>query len=138
MSEWIWIQRSVVLAAHGEQLAEHGGASGIRDMGLLESALARAPNLAAYGDPDAAALAAAYGFGIARNHPFVDGNKRAALIATELFLALNGFDLMVDDAECVVTILALAAGELEETEFAVWLRRHMELRRPSAAKGSKA
>lgn len=128
MSEWIWIQRSVVLAAHGEQLAEHGGASGIRDMGLLESALARAPNLAAYGDPDAAALAAAYGFGIARNHPFVDGNKRAALIATELFLALNGFDLMVDDAECVVTILALAAGELEEAEFAAWLRAHLVAR----------
>lgn len=125
MIGWIWIQRSVVLAAHGEQLAEHGGASRIRDMGLLESALARAPNLAAYGDPDAAALAAAYGFGIARNHPFVDGNKRAALIATELFLALNGFELTVDDAECVVTVLALAAGELEEAEFAAWLRAHL-------------
>jgi death-on-curing protein len=124
LSEWIWIQRSVVLAAHDEQLVEHGGASGIRDMGLLESALARAPNLAAYGDPDAAALAAAYGFGIARNHPFVDGNKRAALIATELFLALNGLELEAGDAECVLTILALAAGELDEAEFAGWLRQH--------------
>jgi death-on-curing protein len=128
VSKWIWIQRSVVLAAHGEQLAEHGGASGVRDMGLLESALARAPNLAAYDDPDVAALAAGYGFGIARNHPFVDGNKRAALIATELFLALNGYELMVGDAECVVTILALAAGELDEAEFGAWLRAHLVAR----------
>ena len=95
----------------------------------MESALARAPNLAAYGDPDAAVLAAAYGFGIARNHPFVDGNKRAALIATELFLALNGFELTVDDAECVVAVLALAAGELEEAEFAAWLREHLVTRK---------
>lgn len=138
MSEWTWIQRSVVLAAHDEQLVEHGGASGVRDMGLLESALARAPNLAAYGDPDIAELAAAYGFGIARNHPFVDGNKRAALIATELFLALNGFDLTVGDAECVVTILALASGELDEASFAAWLRRHVEPRRPSPARRLKA
>jgi len=129
MKRWIWIDRRVVIAAHNEQLAEHGGAAGIRDAGLLESALARAENLAAYGDPDVAALAAAYGFGIARNHPFVDGNKRAALVATELFLALNGFDLVVGDVECVVTILALAAGELDEAEFAGWLRTHIEQRR---------
>lgn len=129
MSLWVWVERSVVIAAHNEQLAEHGGAAGTRDQGLLESALARAENLAAYGDPDVAALAAAYGFGIIRNHPFVDGNKRAALIATELFLALNGFDLVVDDAECVVTILALAAGDLDEAEFAGWLRAHLEPRR---------
>jgi death-on-curing protein len=128
MSDWVWIQRRVIIAAHDEQLAEHGGASGIRDVGLLESALARAENLAAYGDPDAAALAAAYGFGITRNHPFVDGNKRAALIASELFLALNGYGLDVGDAECVLTILALAAGELEEVEFAAWLREHLAKR----------
>jgi death-on-curing protein len=128
MNRWTWIERSVVIAAHNEQLAEHGGAAGTRDEGLLESALARAANLAADGDPDAAALAAAYGFGIVRNHPFVDGNKRAALIATELFLALNGFDLVVGDVECVVTILALAAGELDEAEFAGWLRSHIEPR----------
>ncbi len=128
MSDWVWIMRSVVIAAHHEQLAEHGGAAGIRDAGLLESALARPENLAAYGDPDAASLAAAYGFGIVRNHPFVDGNKRAALIATELFLALNGFDLAVDDAECVLIVLALAAGELKEEEFAAWLRGHLEPR----------
>jgi death-on-curing protein len=128
MSDWVWIQRRVIIAAHDEQLAEHGGASGIRDVGLLESALARAENLAAYGDPDVAALAATYGFGIVRNHPFVDGNKRAALIATELFLALNGFELEVGDAECVLTILALATGELDEDEFAGWLHEHLAKR----------
>lgn len=128
MSRWVWIERSVVIAAHNEQLAEHGGAAGTRDEGLLESALARAENLAAYGDPDVAALAAAYGFGIIRNHPFVDGNKRAGLIATELFLALNGFELVVGDAECVATILALASGDLDEAEFAGWLRTHIEPR----------
>ena len=132
MSDWVWIMRSVVIAAHHEQLAEHGGAAGIRDAGLLDSALARPENLAAYGDPDIASLAAAYGFGIVRNHPFVDGNKRAALIATELFLALNGFDLVVDDAECVLVVLALAAGDLKEEEFAAWLRGHIEPRRPKA------
>lgn len=126
--QWVWVARSVVIAAHNEQLAEHGGAAGIRDAGLLESALARAENLAAHGDPDVAALAAAYGFGIVRNHPFVDGNKRAALVTTELFLALNGFYLAVGDVECVVTILALAAGELEEVEFAGWLREHLVAR----------
>lgn len=129
MNDWAWIQRRVIVAAHGEQLAEHGGAGGIRDAGLLESALARAQNLAAYGDPDVAALAAAYGFGIARNHPFVDGNKRAALIATELFLVLNGHELVAGDADCVLTVLALAAGELEEAEFAAWLRQHLVTRK---------
>lgn len=129
MSDWVWIQRRVIIAAHGEQLAEHGGAGGIRDAGLLESALARAQNLAAHGDPDVAALAAAYGFGIARNHPFVDGNKRAALIATELFLALNGYELVAGDADCVLIVLALAAGELEEAEFAAWLREHLARRK---------
>ncbi len=129
MSDWVWIARSVVIAAHNVQLAEHGGAAGIRDAGLLESALARAENLAACGDPDVAALAAAYGFGIVRNHPFVDGNKRAALITTELFLAMNGFDLVVEDVECVVTILSLAAGELEEAEFAAWLREPLVSRK---------
>jgi death-on-curing protein len=110
-------------------LAEYGGAGGIRDAGLLESALARAQNLAAYGDPDVAALAAAYGFGITRNHPFVDGNKRAALIATELFLVLNGHELVAGDAYCVLTVLALATGELDEAEFAGWLREHLVKRK---------
>jgi death-on-curing protein len=134
VSDWVWIVRSVVIAAHNEQLAEHGGAAGIRDAGLLDSALVRAENLAAYGDPDIAALAAAYGFGIVRNHPFIDGNKRAALITTELFLAMNGAELVVDDAECVLTVLALADGELEDAAFAAWLRRHVEPRRPSPVK----
>lgn len=126
--QWTWVAHKVVIAAHNEQLAEHGGATGVRDAGLLESALARAENLAAYDNPDVAALAAAYGFGIIRNHPFVDGNKRAALVTTELFLALNGFDLLVGDVECVLTILSLAAGELDEAMFAEWLRQHIVAR----------
>ncbi len=128
-TQWTWLARNVIIAAHNEQLAEHGGVSGIRDAGLLESALARAENLAAYGNPDVAALAAAYGFGIIRNHPFVDGNKRAALVSTELFLALNGFDLVVGDVECVLTIISLAAGELDEAAFASWLRTHIVARK---------
>jgi death on curing protein len=125
---WVWLDPEVILAVHDEQLAEHGGAAGVRDAGLLESALARPHNLAAYGEPDAAALAAAYGYGLARNHPFVDGNKRSAFVAVELFLALNGFQLEADDGACVVAMLALAAGELEEPEFADWLRRHIARR----------
>ena len=118
---WVWIDPEVILAVHEEQLAEHGGA-GVRDAGLMESALAKPVNLAAYGDPDAADLAAAYGFGLARNHPFVDGNKRTAFVAVELFLALNGWTLTASDADCVMTMLSLAAGELDEATFAAWLR----------------
>lgn len=117
-----WLSEKLALAIHDEQIAEHGGASGVRDLSLLQSALARAPNLAAYGTPDTAALAAAYGFGLARNHPFVDGNKRTALVLTELFLTLNGYDLVADDATCVKTILALAEGSLSEEAFAEWVR----------------
>ena len=124
MSQWIWIEEAVVWAVHEAQLAEHGGSAGVRDSGLLASALARPLNLAAYGDPDVAALAAAYGYGIARNHPFIDGNKRTAFVCTELFLVLNGYSLLADDALCVSTMLALAAGELAETELADWLRTH--------------
>jgi len=91
MTGWIWVDPTVVLAVHEEQLAEYGGSAGIRDAGLLESALARPKNLAAYGEPDVAELAASYGFGIARNHPFVDGNKRTAFVSVELFLRLNGY-----------------------------------------------
>ena len=121
---WAWIESSVVLAVHDEQLAEHGGASGVRDAGLLESALARPLHLSTYGEPDVADLAAAYGFGLARNHPFIDGNKRTAFVAVELFLALNGCSLTADDANCVLTMLALAAGELSEAGFATWVRKH--------------
>lgn len=121
---WVWIDAAVLRAAHDEQLAEHGGGAGTRDEGLLESALARGRNLAAYGDPDVAQLAAAYGFGVARNHPFVDGNKRTALVAIELFLLLNGWELHASDADCVMQILALAAGELDEDSLAAWIRAH--------------
>jgi death-on-curing protein len=117
-----WIEESVVLALHEEHLAEHGGPVGIRDRGLLESALFRPQNLIGYGDPDLAALAAAYGFGLARNHPFIDGNKRTAFTVMELFLALNGQELIADDPSCIVTILKLAEGSLTEAEFADWIR----------------
>ncbi len=122
---WIWLDRAVLIAAHGEQLAEHGGASGIRDENLFDSAIARPLNLAAYGNPDAASLAAAYGVGLAKNHPFIDGNKRTAFVAVETFLLLNGHELNATDAECVLTMLAVAAGEMDEAAFANWLRAHM-------------
>ena len=105
----------------------------MRDQGLLESALAQAPNLTAYAEPDVAALAAAYGFGIARNHPFVDGNKRAAFLSVGLFLALNGYRLKATQADATVMMLGLAAGELDEAEFAGWLRTHVEQRNNGAA-----
>jgi death-on-curing protein len=123
---WIWIDQRVLLAVHEEQLAEHGGAAGTRDMGLFESALAKPKNLALYADPepDAAALAASYGCGIARNQPFIDGNKRTAFVAVELFLLLNGFELVAEDTDCVLTMLAVASGTLDESAFAAWLRQH--------------
>lgn len=123
-SYWVWIDAQVLLAVHDEQLAEHGGGSGVRDAGLFDSALARPVNLAAHGEPDFADLAASYGFGLAKNHPFVDGNKRTAFVAVELFLALNGYQLQANDTDCVMTMLALAASELEEADFAAWLRQN--------------
>jgi len=123
---WIWIAVDVAVAAHAEQLAEHGGGEGVRDMRLLESAMARPQNLASYGQPDIAELAAAYAFGIARNHPFVDGNKRTAAVVSETFLVLNGYRLEASDAELVVAFLALAAGELSEEEMADWFRTHSQ------------
>jgi death on curing protein len=128
MPGWTWIGREAALAAHAEQLAEHGGADGIRDMGALESALVRPNNLAAYGEPDAADLAAAYAFGIARNHPFVDGNKRTAAVVSVGFLFLNGLEFTATPAELTVAFLALAAGELSEVEMADWFRRHLVAR----------
>lgn len=121
----VWLSRAVVLAVHEEQLAEHGGAVGLRDAALLDAALHRPKNLAAYGDPpaDLPALAAAYAFGIARDHPFMDGNKRTSLVAAETFLALNGLALDVDDVELLTTWLALADGTLTEAALATWLRR---------------
>ncbi|MFP5428631.1 MAG: type II toxin-antitoxin system death-on-curing family toxin [Gammaproteobacteria bacterium] len=124
MSNWTWLDRAVMIAAHDEQLAEHGGAAGFRDEGLFDSALARPLNLAAYESPDACALAASYAVALAKNHPFIDGNKRTAFVAMELFLLLNGHDLNATDAECVLTMLAVATGEWDETTLADWLRDH--------------
>ena len=119
---WVWLDPSVIHAVHDEQLGEHGGSAGLRDAGLLESALARPMHLAVYGEADAASLAAAYGYGLAKNHPFVDGNKRTAFVAVELFLALNGWTLTASDADCVLAMLRLAASEWSEAQFAQWLR----------------
>ncbi|MES3012280.1 MAG: type II toxin-antitoxin system death-on-curing family toxin [Pseudomonadota bacterium] len=119
---WVWIDPSVIHAVHDEQLGEHGGSAGLRDAGLLESALARPLQLAAYDEPDAASLAAAYGFGLAKNHSFIDGNKRTAFVAVELFLALNGWSLVANDADCVMAMLRLAAGDMSEGQFADWVR----------------
>ena len=121
---WVWIDPVVIRAIHGEQLAEHGGGMGTRDEGFLESALARPMQLAAYDTPDVADLAAAYGHGLAKNHPFIDGNKRTAFVAVELFLALNGSVLTANDADCVMTMLAVAASDIDEASFADWIRRH--------------
>ncbi len=125
---FVWIEKPVAWAIHDAQLREHGGSPGVRDEGLLESALARPVNLAAYGDPGIEDCAAAYGFGIARNHPFIDGNKRTAFVCIELFLALNRQELIADDLECVTTMLALAAGDLAEAALADWIRRHLRSR----------
>ena len=124
-SRWIWVALDVAIAAHAEQLAEHGGGEGVRDAGALESAMARPVNLALYGTPQISELAAAYAFGIARNHPFVDGNKRTAAVVSETFLAINGYQLEASDAELVVAFLDLAAGELSEAELAAWFREHL-------------
>lgn len=124
MTTWQWLDQAVLIAVHEMQLTEHGGGAGLRDLGLLESAFARFLNLAAYGEPDACALAAAYGCGIARNHAFIDGNERTAFVAVELFLRLNGWRLAASDADCVLTMLAVSTGELTENEFAAWLRAH--------------
>ncbi|WP_296752706.1 type II toxin-antitoxin system death-on-curing family toxin [Thiobacillus sp.] len=121
-SDWIWLDRAVLIAAHDEQLAEHGGAAGFRDEGLFDSALARPLNLTAYESPDVCALAASYAVALAKNRPFVDGNKRTAFIAMELFLALNGHELNATDAECVLAMLSVAASEWDETTLAAWLR----------------
>lgn len=125
-SDWRWVALDVAATTHAEQLAEHGGGEGVRDERLLESAMARPRNLAAYGDPDAVALAAAYAYGIARNHPFVDGNKRTAAVVSETFLVLNGYRLTATDAELVVAFVALAARELSEDEIADWFRERVE------------
>lgn len=126
MSGWKWINRQVLLLLHEESLAEHGGASGLRDEGLLESALARPLNLTLYAEPDVADLAAAYGVGLAKNHAFVDGNKRAAFLSVGLFLALNGYRLAATQADATLTMLSVASGELLEVEFSNWIRTKLK------------
>ncbi len=125
----VWIEKALAIAIHERQLAEHGGDSGVRDDGLLDSALGRPQQLQAYGDPppDLADLAASLAFGLARNHPFVDGNKRTAAVACETFIMLNGAVLLADDLALYPRYVALAEGSLSETEFTSWLREHIRL-----------
>ncbi|KFC74504.1 Death-on-curing family protein [Bosea sp. LC85] len=125
MASPIWVNKTVVLALHDEQLVEHGGAPGIRDEGLLDSALARPKNLHSHEQADLAGLAACYGYGLAQNHPFVDGNKRTSLVVTELFLGLNGCEMIADDEDLVFTWLSLAAGQTTEAALADWLRSRL-------------
>ena len=125
MAEPVWVDFEVLLAIHDEQIAEHGGVPGIRDRGLLESAMARPRNQFAYAEESLARLAAQYAFGLSRNHPFIDGNKRTSLAVLELFLLLNGHELTATDAECVTTFLALAAGDVTEDQLAAWVADHL-------------
>lgn len=122
MSEPVWLTPEIVIAIHEMQLAEHGGPAGIRDMGMLESALGRPQNKFAYSETDLAVLAAAYGFGVARNHPFIDGNKRTSLLVIYTFLGINDVDFIVPEAEFATIILDLAAGEVSEESLARWIR----------------
>ncbi|MDJ0692524.1 MAG: type II toxin-antitoxin system death-on-curing family toxin [Xenococcaceae cyanobacterium MO_188.B32] len=127
MNSFVWIEPVALKLLHGESLAEHGGLAGIRDEGLLMSALARPQNLFAYENvTDISRLAAAYAYGITKNHPFVDGNKRAAFLSIGLFLALNGFILEVEPSVAVNTMLALAAGNLNEVELTKWIYAHIQ------------
>ena len=121
---WRWIDRRALCLLHDESVAEHGGAPGLRDEGLLESALARPLNMVAYGAPDVLELAAAYGVGLAKNHAFVDGNERVAFLAVGLFLALNGYRLRASQADATLTMFAVAAGSLDEAAISIWLRQH--------------
>jgi len=129
MPKTVWLLEETITAIHHRQIAEHGGSEGLRDEGLLLSALARPQNLLAYGEPapDLASLAAAYAYGIARNHPFVDGNKRTALVAARTFLILNGVDLEATQDDKVLTFLNLAEGAISEEELADWIRKRIHL-----------
>ena len=123
--DWVWLRDEVVLAVHDEQIADHGGLPGVRDMALVQSALARPRNLAAYGEPDVASLAAAYAYGLARNHAFSDGNKRTAFVSALTFLLANGFEFTASDAKSVAMMLGLAAGEIDESMLAEWFRQNI-------------
>jgi death-on-curing protein len=124
MREWRWVDKRLLIMLHDESLVTHGGASGVRDEGLLDSALNRAPNLAMYGNPDFAELAASYGLGLAKNHAFVDGNKRVAFLSVGLFLGLNGYRLNATQVDATLTMLAVAAGDTDEVTFAHWIRKN--------------
>ena len=128
MTDWKWINRKALLLLHDESLAEHGGATGLRNEGLLDSALARPLNVALYSDPDVAGLAASYGVGLAKNHAFVDGNKRAAFLAVGLFLAINGYRLVATQADATLTMLGVASGDLDEGALADWIRNRIQPR----------
>lgn len=121
---WRWVDEAALILLHDESLAEHGGRAGIRDGGLLASALGRPRNLAAYGAPDAADLAASYAVGLAKNHAFVDGNKRVAFLAMGLFLYLNGARLTATQADATLTMLGVADGSIGDTALADWIRRN--------------
>ena len=128
MSEraWQWVAESVVYAIHDELIAEHGGMAGLRDKSLLLSALARPQNLTAYGNPDVADLASSLAVGVAQNHPFLDGNKRTAIVvAAGVFLPINGYELIADNAEVVRAMLAVADGSISEVELAAWFRAYI-------------
>ena len=122
--KWRWLKEEVIIAVHDEQLVEHGGAEGVRDSGLLSSALARPKNLDGYEMPSVFDLAAAYASGIVRDHPFVDGNKRTGFLAAYMFLALNGWELDAPEANAAAVILELAAGKVDEAQFSVWLKEN--------------
>lgn len=128
MSEPKWLDIAAVQAMHDEQLVEHGGAAGTRDLGLLESALARPRNAWSYGEGDLVELGALYAAGIMRNHPFVDGNKRTGFLAAYAFLYVNGLEIVADEAEVIVQCLALAVSDIDEAEFAAWLRDNVRAR----------
>jgi death-on-curing protein len=125
VTDWKWIRLDVVYALHDVQLAQHGGMAGMRDAGMIESAMARPVNIAAYGDPDAAALAAAYGYSLAKNHGFLDGNKRTAWVVARLFLSLHGYRLSFDKTEVVALVENLAGSTISEEEFAEWFRQRL-------------
>jgi death on curing protein len=125
----VWLSRQLIIAIHDEQLAEHGGALGMRDEGLLESALARPLNRAGYGDPVIAELAATYAIGIVRNHPFADGNKRTGFAALFMFLGLNGAEFEPPEVDATMAMLRLAAGEMTDAEFVTWVRSHARVPR---------
>ena len=124
MLDWKWLDKRLLITLHNESLSLHGGAAGIRNEGLLDSAVNRTPNLALYGTPDYAELAAVYGVGLAKNHAFVDGNKRVAFLSMGLFLMINGWRLKATQVDATLIMLSVASGEVGELELAAWIRRH--------------